>query len=367
MPQEITTVSMSCTNSETLISIIVPTYNRSQMLGGAIESLLRQETDGKFSYEIIIIDDASTDGTGIVVREIMRRFPGRVKYVMGEGKGVTRAMNRGVAESRGQWLAFFDDDQLADPDWLKELYAFAMDIGAQCVGGCRELAMPEDERSSLGPVCRALIGEGIPKGIVTKCHAKLLPVGGHMLIKRTVFDSIGICDENFLTGGWDRDLGLRAFDAGFVMGLTPRAVVRHLIPPHRTTPEHIKWYSLQFGSSFADIDWKRWGRLKTILACIARIGQALFVNFPLLLLGYIRRNQPEILDRKALLWRAVGYIRRTLFLLAPRVFRQERFFARLHFRKERETFTKDSTNVAKLKSGIIEKWNNGTIRKDNFQ
>jgi glycosyltransferase involved in cell wall biosynthesis len=326
-----------------LISIIVPTYNRSEMLGGAIESLLRQETDGKFSYEILIIDDASTDGTGNVVREIMKRFPGRVRSVMGEGKGVTRAMNIGIAESRGQWLAFFDDDQLADPDWLKELYAFAMDIGAQCVGGCRELAMPGDKRSRLGPVCRALIGEGIPKGIVTKCHAKLLPVGGHMLIKRTVFDSIGICDEKFLTGGWDRDLGLRAFDAGFVMGLTPRAVVRHLIPPHRITPDHLKWYSLQFGCSFAQIDWKRWGRLKTVLACLARIGQALLVNLPLLFIAFLTGNTPEILDRKALLWRAVGYIRRTLFLLAPRVFSQKRFLGRLEFRKERETFTKDST------------------------
>ena len=330
---------MSCTNSETLISIIVPTYNRSQMLGGAIESLLHQETDGKFSYEILVIDDASTDGTGNVVREIMKHFPGRVRSVMGEGKGVTRAMNIGIAESRGQWLAFFDDDQLADPDWLKELYAFAMDIGAQCVGGCRELAIPGDKKSSLGPVCRALIGEGIPKGIVTKCHAKLLPVGGHMLIKRTVFDSIGLCDENFLTGGWDRDLGLRVFDAGFVMGLTPSAVVRHLISPHRITPVHLKWYSLQFGSSFAQIDWKRWGRLKTVLACLARIGQALLVNLPLIFWAFVRGNKPEILDRKALLWRAVGYIRRTLFLLAPRVFSQERFLGRLEFRKERETFT----------------------------
>jgi len=316
------------------------------MLGGAIESLLRLETDGKFSYEILIIDDASTDGTGNVVREIMRRFPGRVRSVQGEGKGVTCAMNIGIAESRGQWLAFFDDDQLADPDWLKELYAFAMDIGAQCVGGRRELAIPEDKRLRLGPVCRALIGEGIPKGIVTKCHAKLLPVGGHMLIKRTVFDSIGICDENFLTGGWDRDLGLRTLDAGFVMGLTPNAVVRHLIPPHRITPDHIKWYSLQFGSSFAQIDWKRWGRLKTVLACMARIGQVLLVNLPLLFFAVARGNQPEILDRKALLWRAEGYIRRTLFLLTPRVFSQERFLGRLEFRKERETFKKDSTNCA---------------------
>ena len=58
-------------------------------------------------------------------------------------------------------LALFDDDELADPDWLKELYAFAVHIDAQCVGGCRKLAIPEDMRSKLGPVCRGLIGEDL--------------------------------------------------------------------------------------------------------------------------------------------------------------------------------------------------------------
>ena len=109
-----------------------------------------------------------------------------------------------------------------------------------------------------------------------------------MLIKRTVFNAVGVFDETLLTGGCDRDLVLRAYDAGFKMGRTPRAVVRHVISPHRITPDHLKWYSLQFGSSFAYIDWKRWRRWKTVLACLARIGQALVVNLPLLFFACLR-------------------------------------------------------------------------------
>ena len=340
---------MSRTTSETLVSIIVPTYNRSEMLRGAIGSLLRQETDGKFSYEIVIIDDASTDETREVVGEIIKRSPGLIRYAKGEGKGYTCALNRGLAESQGDWVALFDDDELADPDWLKELYTFAVRIGAQCVGGNRKLAIPEDIRSKLGPVCRGLIGEDLVEDIVEKCNGRLLPIGGHMLIKRAVFDAVGVFDETLLTGGCDRDLVLRAMASGFKMGLTPRAVVRHMISPHRITPEHMKWYSLQFGSSFAQIDWKRWGRLEMILACTGRIGKSLLINLPLLLLSQIKNNRQEILDRKVLLWRAEGYIRRTLFLLAPRVFSQERFLGRLEFRKEREMVTKDPANVAKRK------------------
>jgi len=319
-----------------LISIIVPTYNRAELLRGAIESLIRQKTDGKFSFEILIIDDASTDGTGEVVREIMERSPGLVKYIQGEGKGYTCALNKGLAESCGEWLALFDDDELASPEWLKELFAFADEIDADCVGGCRELVLPEDIRSRLGPVCRGLLGEALPKDEEQECNYRCHPGGGHMLIKRTVFNDVGVFDETLLTGGCDRDLVLRAHDACFKMGRTPRAVVQHLISPHRISPDHLKWYSLQFGSSFAYIDWKRWGRWKTVLACLARIGQALVVNLPLLIIAYLSGNQPEISDRKALLWRAVGYTRRTLFLLAPRVFPQVRFFNRLEFRKERE-------------------------------
>lgn len=73
-------------------------------------------------------------------------------------------------------------------------------------------------------------------------------------------------------------------------------------------------------------------------AFFARIGQALLVNLPLLFWAYIVGNEGEILGSKCLLWWYVGYKLHTLFLLAPRAFTQERFFARLEFRKERTSF-----------------------------
>ena len=175
-----------------LISIIVPTFNRSEMLRKAVNSMLQQETDGKFSYEIIIIDDASTDGTREVIGEIIKHSPELVKYVKGEGKGYTFALNKGLAESHGEWVALFDDDELANPDWLKELYAYAMHIGAQCVGGRRELALPEEILAELGPVCRGLLGEALPKGEERECSYRYHPGGGGICLLSERFSTTSV-------------------------------------------------------------------------------------------------------------------------------------------------------------------------------
>lgn len=313
------------------------------MLREALADLIRQETEGKFTYEILVIDDGSTDQTKYVVEKVASLSCIPVRYVQGESKGYTHALNKGLAESRSEWLAFFDDDQLVDANWLKELFAVAIDEGVHVVGGSTVLVMSEAELSMLGPVCRGYCAEHPIYRRWQRRQSTPLPPGNNRIVKRTVFDSIGVFDERMLSGGCDRDLILRAKAAGFNFGWAPKALVQHVIASYRVKPDHITWYSQQVGCSFAYIDWKRWGRGKTLLACIARIGQALLVNFPMLLLGYTRRSRAEVLDRKALLMAALGYTRKTLSLLTPHAFAQESYFARMEFRKEREIFSKDFT------------------------
>jgi hypothetical protein len=139
-----------------------------------------------------------------------------------------------------------------------------------------------------------------------------------------------------LTGGCDRDFLLRAVKAGLTTGWAPEATGHHLIPPERISYKHVKWYSLQWGCSFAYIDWKRLGALKTILSCMGRIGQALLINLPLMLLARFKKDPRETLDRQALLWRAFGYTRKTLHLVSPRLFPQKKFFSRVEFRRAKE-------------------------------
>lgn len=325
------------------VSVVICTYNRAQMLREALQYLICQQMDGKFSYELLVVDDGSTDITKEVVEEFASSSEVPVRHVNGEGRGYTHALNVGIAESRGEWIAFFDDDQQTDSNWLKELFVTATEAGAHMAGGPIVLAMSDAELLKLGPRVRALRGEYPPVGdaILRNSNGPPLPGGGNRLIKRMVFDSIGHYDEKMLTGGCDRDLVVRARAAGFGNVWSPKAVVRHLVPPYRLELDHIRWSCLQGGCAFAYIDWKRWGKWKTLLACVTRIGKALLVGVPFLLLGYLHRNRTEVIDRKIHLWRTIGYTRKAFFFLAPVLFSQESFFDHMHFRKERLVFSKD--------------------------
>ncbi len=327
---------------EVTVSVLIPTYNREDSLKSILTMMVHQETGGEFSYEVLVVDDLSSDNTVEVVKEIAAWAPVTVRYILEEGKGYTHVLNRAVQEFHGQWLAFFDDDQMCDRNWLQQLFAVTQQEEVGIVGGPICVDLPQSVLAGIGPVCRNLYGE-TPDIANPELFEDSNPLsfGGNRMVARYVFEQLGTFDESMLTGGCDRDFLLRAEAAGVPMGWAPGALGRHQIPDYRFTYEFIKWYSLQFGISFAHIDEKRWSLLRAALGGVARVGQALLVNLPLMIKAKIQKNKSETLDRQALLWRAVGYNRRILRSLAPRLLRQEAFFAKVEFRRGRET---DETN-----------------------
>ena len=316
-----------------LVSIIVVTYNRAKMLCGALESLSRQETGGMFSFDIIVIDNTSTDNTVFVVKDFARTSKVPVRYILEKNKGVAYARNRGIRESSGDWIAFFDDDQLADPNWLKELLDMTQKVSAFCVGGCIKLFLPQEDLIKLSPICRSILGETLKGDKSNTFSKKTLPGTGNALIKRTVFDTIGNFDESFSRGGEDSDFFRRVRFAGFEIWYAPKAIVYHILLPHRLQKKYLFWASQRHGVNYAYMDYKKGGFKNLILACIFRIGQALLVNLPCLIWAIMVSDRATLIGRECLLWRATGYVREGLFLALPRVFTQKHFFKGLEFRK----------------------------------
>jgi len=322
--------------SNILISVVVPTYNRSKLLYGALQSLIQQDTAGAFKYEVIVVDNASTDNTKLLVDEFAKiKSLVPIRYIFEKKEGQANALNSGVKASRGKFIAFFDDDQIAERNWLRELYNVSLKTGAQCVGGAVHLDLVEKEKAELGSITRKNLREIKYYETTQKYKGKRyqLPSSGNMLIAKSVFDKIGYFDGSMLNGAFDTDLCIRARAEGFDLWFAPKAIVRHRIIKNRLTHEYLRWNELKTGATIAYLDHKYLGLGKVLFICIARIGQAILINLPYLLIGYLKRDVAEIEGRKNLLARAEGYARKTLFYYAPNVFSQSKFFSYIEQRK----------------------------------
>jgi succinoglycan biosynthesis protein ExoM len=336
-----------------LISIVVATYNRAELLGVALESLIALEAADNCAHEIIVIDDASTDHTLDILRNISGTATVPIRYYAGDGQGVAQARNRGIQTTFGEWIAFFDDDQIAEPTWLRELMKAARETRALCVGGRIQLSMPRAARR-LSPFCRSLLGAVDLADKPTVLKGKQLLGTGNVLIRRELFDQVGLFDESFTRGCEDADFFRRIRQKGFELLYTPEALAYHVIPDYRLKEPYLVWRSLRDGVNYAYLDRKEGGRIIVIYTCLLRLGQALLMNLPRLWLAGLKKDSVEATECRCLLARAYGYVRETLFLVAPKIFTQDRFFSRLEFRGERQTF-RDIQKISATVDGASQK------------
>jgi glycosyltransferase involved in cell wall biosynthesis len=110
------TMAMKDTPSE--VSVVIPTYNRKALLKEAILSLFQQDYP-KDRYEIIVVDNSSTDGTAQMIAELRDNAPCGFKYFKKENEGPAGARNVGIRSSKGKIIGFTDSDCIAPPDWIK--------------------------------------------------------------------------------------------------------------------------------------------------------------------------------------------------------------------------------------------------------
>ena len=108
------------------VSIIIPTFNRAHCLRIAIESVLSQTYN---NYEILIIDDGSTDNT----KEVLQSYLSKVHYFYQENKGVSAARNTGIKMASGEWVAFLDSDDFWLPNKLEAQVADVDSVASEVV------------------------------------------------------------------------------------------------------------------------------------------------------------------------------------------------------------------------------------------
>ena len=100
-------------------SVVIPVYNRADLVGETLDSVLAQSYQ---DWEIVVVDDGSTDGSLAVIESYRERFGERLRIVAQENSGNGAARNRGIAEARGRYVALLDSDDLWFP-WTLQFYA----------------------------------------------------------------------------------------------------------------------------------------------------------------------------------------------------------------------------------------------------
>ncbi len=178
-----------------LISTIIPTHDRADLLPAAIESTLAQ---GDVSQEVIVVDDSSTDDTAAVAA----RYP--VRYLRVQCGRPSGTRNAGIREARGRYVAFLDDDDVRLPGALAALLApLEADLELGFSYGQAE-PVDMDWRPILPPFPPLPLAEGHPVAAFLENVVSLNAV----LIRRAALDDIGVMDES-LYGAEDMDLTLR--------------------------------------------------------------------------------------------------------------------------------------------------------------
>jgi GT2 family glycosyltransferase len=204
----------SLAKSDRSFSVIVCTRNGQARILDCLASL--QHLRGP-KYEIVVVDDGSTDDTSALVR---KHFPD-VKLVELAASGLSAARNAGAKAATGDVLAFTDDDCEADPDWLAGLASCFAD-GWDAAGGPN---LPPGPTNSTEAIVAAAPGAA-SHVMLDDCEAEHVP-GCNLAVTRSVFFEIGGFDPDFRTAGDDVDFCWRLRDADKRIGFAPTAFVWH--------------------------------------------------------------------------------------------------------------------------------------------
>jgi len=203
-------------------SLIIPTFNRLEELQELIPSLESQKFD-KTLYELVIIDDGSTDDTIGYLEGLRLPFNLIIRSQKNQGPGAAR--NHGMKVALGMYFIFVDSDCILPENYLKSIDSHLEENALDAFGG------PDTYHPSFSPLLKSInyamtsfLGTAGTRGN-KKSLGKFYPRSFNMGLHRKVFESIG--GFGGLRHGQDMDYSARIFDAGFNVGLIHEAFVYH--------------------------------------------------------------------------------------------------------------------------------------------
>jgi glycosyltransferase involved in cell wall biosynthesis len=234
------------------VSVVVSTFNRCEVLRGAIESLITQDA-GSIRYEVIIVDNNSTDQTRKLVESFREQGHDNLTYCFEPQQGISYARNTGISAARAALIAFMDDDVRAGADWIRSIKAaFDEFQDADCIGG-KVLPLSKSEfprwltREHWKPLALLDLGE-------EPIHLDVLNgpglVGANMAVRASVFAEV--CGFNpklqrvkdTIGSMEDHEFLVNITQSGKHVMYVPGMVVKaHMFAERFTKAYHRRWHA----------------------------------------------------------------------------------------------------------------------------
>lgn len=261
------------------LSIVIPTFNRAKLLGDVLEDLDRQDAAAAGSFEVVVVDDGSTDATAAVVRTAVERSAHRIRYLHQPNAGLNAARNVGLRESAGEIVAYLDDDVALPSTWVTStLRGFDLHPHVDALAGRILLQFEGEEPAWITGGLRHYLSEydlGERPSIISPHD---YPRGACFAVRRRALAQI----EPFRAGldrrgtsllsSGEKELFMRLHAAGAVTMYWPESWVLHRVPAERTTVAWFRRRAAAQGAGDAVIA-RLEGRRLRLLREVVRLGR----------------------------------------------------------------------------------------------
>jgi GT2 family glycosyltransferase len=240
------------------LDLIIATHCRSSLLRGAVESIMRADRPVGLQVQCLIVDNASTDDTAEVARDLCGRYAPAVKYVFEPQGGKSQALNTGIAVTTGELVGMVDDDEELDPGWLSEVAAAFKDPAVDFVGGPYVPRWAEHPPEWVPQQYLGAVGwaeNGHDPAQFGRSFPGILK-GGNAVIRRSILERVGgyathlgPTPEYRLMSCEDEDMYFRLLGVGARGVYLPQMVVYHHVGGERLTRSYFRRWCFWRGVS----------------------------------------------------------------------------------------------------------------------
>ena len=270
-----------------LVSVVICSYNRAAYIGGALYSLY-QQTASKDNFEVIVVDNNSTDDTEqVVAKWIAENQEGHFRYSTETKQGASFARNTGAAAAKGQWLCFMDDDAIATPTYIENIIQHihtkpeAIGFGGRIIP---KYIPSEPEWMSY--YVSSLVGNFDYAPNACAFENGKYPIESNMIVKKDIYESIGGFNTalpgvvgTLRIGGEGKELFYKILALGHTIYYDPSICVHHVVEVKKLTSEYMYRVAsgIGRGEKTRTLNISTWAYIKKIVEYLFKLGASILL------------------------------------------------------------------------------------------